>query len=78
MSLDHFISICNFFIFFYFLFLINYEINRFTNKEDAMWFEKTVMRVISEEFGEESDCYEFVRPTLYFGDFMRYKSTNLW
>lgn len=43
-----------------------------------MWFEKTVLRVVSEEFGEESDCYEFVRPTLFFGDFMRYKSAKLW
>lgn len=37
-----------------------------------LWFEKTILRVTSEEFGEESDYYEYCKPTMYLGDFMRY------
>ncbi|XP_052714224.1 dynein axonemal heavy chain 5-like isoform X2 [Crassostrea angulata] len=43
--------------------------DRFTTAEDGHWFEKTLLRVIGDELGE--DFLEIVKPTYYFGDFMR-------
>jgi len=40
--------------------------------DDCNWFEKTITRVVAEELDEEVYC-PLVKPTLYFGDFMRYK-----
>lgn len=44
--------------------------------EDYAWFEKTILRVIAEDLDEETYC-PMVKPTVYFGDFMRYYSLQL-
>ncbi|KAK3610339.1 hypothetical protein CHS0354_029807 [Potamilus streckersoni] len=43
--------------------------DRFISMEDCAWFEKTLIRVVQEDLPEE--VVEFVKPTHYFGDFLR-------
>ena len=42
---------------------------RFVGPEDTAWYTKTIVRVVSEEYGE--DVGQMVEPTHYFVDFMR-------
>ncbi|XP_053402509.1 dynein axonemal heavy chain 5-like isoform X4 [Mercenaria mercenaria] len=44
--------------------------DRFVSPEDYSWFEKTILRVVSEEMDEEV-YLPYVKPTFYFTDFMR-------
>ena len=49
---------------------INVVVIRFIQASDYNWFEKTMIRVTGEDIGEE--FVEFVTPTHYFVDFIRY------
>ena len=43
--------------------------DRFSSIEDLQWFDKTIKRVVEEDFGERLS--EFVIPNILFVDFMR-------
>jgi len=40
--------------------------------DDYAWFEKTISRVIGEEFEADESLAGVVKQTVFFGDFMRY------
>jgi hypothetical protein len=42
---------------------------RFINKEDIAWFEKTILRVLQEEFSDNLATY--IEVEYYFQDFLR-------
>lgn len=44
---------------------------RFISLDDYAWFEKTILRVVAEDMDEET-YIPIVKPTYFFGDFMRY------
>ena len=44
--------------------------DRFTNQQDKDWFEKSLLKVVGEELGDELSAH--VEETPYFVDFLRY------
>jgi dynein heavy chain len=48
--------------------------DRFTNEQDKEWFEKSLVKLVGEEFDEER--YEHVQETPYFVDFLRFLSLH--
>ena len=50
--------------------LTSLTLNRFVSLDDYAWFDKTLLRVMEEEFNEEHYT-NILKPAVFFGDFMR-------